>query len=150
VPVSIVRLFSAYGEGLRKQLLWDALNKFRNGSLQFFGTGNELRDWIHVDDAAALLALAGLSRQSTFEIYNGGFEHATTREVLTQLAVASGHDGAVLFNGETHKGNPRRLTSNVHHTMRLIDWAPAVRLQDGVARYAAWFREQSDSISADH
>lgn len=149
VPVSVVRLFSVYGEGLRKQLLWDALNKFRIGNYQFFGTGNELRDWIHVDDAAALLAMAGLSKQSTFEIYNGGFEHATTREVLTQLAVASGHDGPVVFNGETHTGNPRRLTSNFNHTMRLIDWTPTVRLQDGVARYAAWFRAQSEAASSD-
>jgi UDP-glucose 4-epimerase len=149
VPVSVVRLFSVYGEGLRKQLLWDALNKFRSGNYQFFGTGNELRDWIHVDDAAALLAVAGLSKQSTFEIYNGGFEHATTREVLTQLATASGLQGSVVFNGETHKGNPRRLTSNFHHTMRLIQWTPTIRLQDGLARYAAWFRSRPESASSD-
>lgn len=145
VPVSVVRLFSVYGEGLRKQLLWDALNKFRSGNYQFFGTGNELRDWIHVDDAAALLAVAGLSKQSTFEIYNGGSEHATTRDVLTQLAIASGHDRPVVFNGETHTGNPRRLTSNFSHTVRLIDWTPTVRLQDGVSRYVEWFRSQSES-----
>jgi len=142
IEVSIVRLFSVYGEGLHKQLLWDALNKFRSGNSQFFGTGNELRDWIHVDDAAALLALAGLSKQSAFEIYNGGFEHATTRKVLTRLAMACGHDGAVVFNGETHKGNPRRLTSDYQHTMRRIQWTPSVRLEDGLARYATWFRAQ--------
>ncbi len=150
VPVSIVRLFSVYGEGLRKQLLWDALSKFRGGNHQFFGTGNELRDWIHVEDAAALLALAGLSRQSTFEIYNGGFEHATTREVLTQLAAATGRNEAVIFTGETHKGNPHRLTSNCHHTMRLLHWTPTVRLQDGLARYEAWFKAEPDSALPDH
>jgi len=145
VPVSVVRLFSVYGEGLRKQLLWDALNKFDDGNFQFFGTGNELRDWIHVDDAAALLAVAGLSSQSRFEVYNGGFEHATTRDVLTQLAAASGHGSTVGFNGETHQGNPRRLTSNYRHTMRLVDWSPAIRLHEGLARYAAWFRARPDT-----
>lgn len=140
IPVSIVRLFSVYGEGLRKQLLWDALNKFHSGNCQFFGTGNELRDWIHVDDAAALLALAGLSKQSIFEIYNGGHEHATTREVLTRLAMACGHNGDVIFNGESHKGNPRRLTSDYGHSGRLLNWSPKVRLEDGLARYVAWFK----------
>jgi UDP-glucose 4-epimerase len=144
VPVSIVRLFSVYGQGLRKQLLWDALNKFKEGHSQFFGTGNELRDWIHVEDAAQLLTLAGLSQQqSNFEIYNGGFEHATTREVLTQLAAAYGHDKPIVFNGETHKGNPRRLTSDCGHTMRLLNWKPGVCVADGVERYAAWFKAQS-------
>lgn len=143
VPVSIVRLFSVYGEGLRKQLLWDALNKFRSGSRQFFGTGEEVRDWIHVEDAAELLAVAGLTQQSAFEIYNGGGEHATTREVLTRLAMAYGHDEPVVFNGEIHKGNPRRLTADCQHTMRLIQWKPRVRLEDGIVRYASWFQTQS-------
>ena len=142
VPVSIVRLFSVYGEGLRKQLLWDALNKFRTGQGQFFGTGNELRDWIHVEDAARLLTLAGLTEQASFEIYNGGFEHATTREMLGRLAVACSHDGSIVFNNESHKGNPRRLTSDCRHTQRLLNWSPTVRIEDGVERYAAWFKTQ--------
>lgn len=148
VSSSIVRLFSVYGEGLRKQLLWDALNKFKFGDNQFFGTGNELRDWIHVDDAAALLALAGLSRQSTFEVYNGGSEHATTRNVLDRLAKASGYGQGIAFNNESHKGNPRRLTSDYSHTSRLLGWAPKIDLDDGIERYATWFHELSDEPSA--
>jgi len=140
VSSSIVRLFSVYGEGLRKQLLWDALNKFSRGEHQFLGTGNELRDWIHVDDAAALLALAGLTPLSTFEIFNGGAVHATTRQLLERLSRAYGQVGGIHFNGEVHKGNPRRLTSDCGHTTRLLNWTPQVRLEDGLARYAAWFR----------
>lgn len=140
VSSSIVRLFSVYGEELRKQLLWDALNKFSTGKHHFFGTGNELRDWIHVQDASRLLALAGLTPQSTFEIYNGGFEHATTRELLERLADAFGYRHTVAFNGETHKGNPRRLTSDCGHTSRLLNWRPRIRLKEGLERYAAWFK----------
>lgn len=143
VPVSIVRLFSVYGEGLRKQLLWDAVNKFRRGQTEFFGTGNELRDWIHVEDAAHLLALAGHVKQSHFEIYNGGFEHATTRQVLGSLASALGNVVCVNFNGEIHQGNPRRLTADCGHTARLLGWAPTVRLADGLQRYVNWFQEQA-------
>ncbi len=139
-PISIVRLFSVYGEGLRKQLLWDALNKFSRGEYQFFGTGNELRDWIHVDDAAALLALAALIPQSTFEVYNGGAVHATTRQLLESLARAHGYAGDIHFNGEVHKGNPRRLTSSSGNASRRLNWMPQVPLEDGLNRYAAWFR----------
>ena len=143
VRSSIVRLFSVYGEGLRKQLLWDALTKFDQGQNQFFGTGNELRDWIHVDDAASLLALAGLAPQSTFEVYHGGFEHATTRELLGRLALAYGHAQGVAFNGETHKGNPRRLTSDCGHTSRLLGWSPRIHLEEGLARYTSWFKSMA-------
>lgn len=142
VPVSIVRLFSVYGEGLRKQLLWDAMSKFRIGEDQFFGTGHELRDWLHVDDAARLLSAAALSPQSRFEIFNGANQQATTAQVLQQLAAVSFPGVSPRFNGETHTGNPRRLTADCSHARRLLAWAPQVALADGLRRYAEWFLQQ--------
>lgn len=143
VQTSIVRLFSVYGEGLRKQLLWDAMQKFARGERAFFGTGHELRDWIHVDDAARLLCKAANEPQAAFEIYNGGHTQATTRTVLTALA---GHAGSVpvpSFSGETHIGNPRRLTANCGHARRQLGWNPEVDLDSGLLRYARWFQSVS-------
>lgn len=142
VPVSIVRLFSVYGEGLRKQLLWDAMSKFLRGDDQFFGTGHELRDWLHVADAANLLSAAALAPQSRFEIYNGANQQATTAQVLQRLASVSFPGVSPRFNGETHTGNPRRLTANCGHACRLLGWAPQVDLADGLRRYAEWFLQQ--------
>lgn len=139
VAVSIVRLFSVYGEGLRKQLLWDAANKFSNSNPRFFGTGNELRDWLHVEDAADLLIKAGTENQSRFEIYNGGFQQATTRQVLAMLARCLQFVGAIEFDGQIHTGNPRRLTADCTHARRLLDWSPTVSLQTGLQKYADWY-----------
>ena len=58
IAVAVVRLFSVYGAGLRKQLLWDASQKIMRGENRFFGTGEEIRDWLHVEDAASLLIAA--------------------------------------------------------------------------------------------
>ena len=139
IKVSIVRLFSVFGDGLRKQLLWDALHKFARGEAQFFGTGNELRDWIHVEDAAALLCAATSSAQADFEIYNGGNEHADTRQVLSALAAIACPGLSPAFNGLTHTGNPRRLTSNCLHARRQLGWTPKINLAEGLLRYVTWF-----------
>ncbi|MEP6502260.1 MAG: SDR family oxidoreductase [Betaproteobacteria bacterium] len=141
VRVSIVRLFSVYGEGLRKQLLWDAANKLARGEHSFFGTGHELRDWVHVDDAAALLCAAGIAPgQDQFEIYNGGNAHRTTGQVLTELSQLLAATQVPAFSGETHIGNPRRLTANSRHAQRQLDWVPAVDMTTGLGRYADWFK----------
>ncbi len=140
VRSSIVRLFSVYGEGLRKQLLWDAAKKFTSESPQFLGTGNEIRDWIHVDDAAELLVRAGTETQSPYEVYNAGHEHASTREVLVRLATELGAQRPT-FTGEVHPGNPRRMTANSQHAQRNLGWHAAVSLIDGIPRYARWYRE---------
>ncbi|MEO8299135.1 MAG: SDR family oxidoreductase [Burkholderiales bacterium] len=139
VPVSVVRLFSVYGEGLRKQLLWDAAHKFRRGDPRFFGTGSEVRDWIHVEDAADLLCAAALGDQEPFEVYNGGHAAASTRNVLTTLATHFPGQPQPVFTGETHTGNPRRLTGDSGHARRNLGWTPRIQLGDGLQRYHAWF-----------
>lgn len=144
ISSSIVRLFSVYGEGLRKQLLWDALSKFKRNEYAFFGTGNEIRDWIHVEDAAELVARAGMAEQFKFVVYNGGSEHATTRDVLGLLAKVSNYTNTLIFNGESHQGNPRRLTSDSRQTMRLLQWKPQINLEVGVRRYVLWYHSQQD------
>jgi UDP-glucose 4-epimerase len=140
VRTSVVRLFSVYGEGLRKQLLWDAMSKFSRGESRFFGTGDELRDWIHVEDAAALLCAAAMSAQPAFGVYNGGHVKATTRQVLTELARWHGAGATPEFTGETHVGNPRCLTANWQHAERQLCWSPRIRLDEGLERYARWFK----------
>ena len=146
--ISVVRLFSVYGEGLRKQLLWDAANKFARGNTRFFGTGHELRDWLHVSDAARLLCAAATEEgQAGFELFNGGGTHATTGQVLTELGRFLGQAAPPVFTGETHVGNPRRLTSDSRHSRRQLGWAPTVSLADGLARYASWFNAEQGSAA---
>ena len=53
-----IRIFSAYGNGLRKQLLWDIYQKYQNtGRIELFGTGEETRDFIHVSDIVRAIEL---------------------------------------------------------------------------------------------
>lgn len=145
VDVSVVRLFSVYGEGLRKQLLWDALNKLSRGESEFFGTGNELRDWIHVEDAATLLCAAALAPQAHFDVFNGGHVKATTREVLSRLAAQFDISTQPRFTGTAHTGNPRRLTAECGHAHRQLGWRADIGLEQGLARYAKWFRNHAAS-----
>ena len=56
MDVKIARIFSAYGAGLKRQIFWDMFRKYRKtGRLDLFGTGQESRDYIHVDDVAQAL-----------------------------------------------------------------------------------------------
>ena len=140
--VSIVRLFSVYGEGLRKQLLWDAASKLSTGDAAFFGTGHEVRDWIHVDDAAELLCEAAFARSTNLEIFNGSHVQATTSEVLNLLGTLVGCGIQPKFTGETHVGNPHRLTADGSHVRSQLAWRPQVTLPDGLQRYAEWFQSK--------
>ena len=92
LPIAVIRFFSLYGEGLRKQLLWDACKKLHGDAFIFEGTGNEERDWLHVEDAVRLIALAGEHASSLCPIVNGGSGAArSVRSVLEALGALRDH-----------------------------------------------------------
>lgn len=147
-PAVAVRFFSIYGPGLRKQLLWDASGRLLSGESPqtFFGTGEETRDWIHVDDAAALMlhladrATVAPTGSARLEIVNGASgERVTVREVLERLARALGTSVEIRFNGTVRAGDPRFYHAAVER-MHATGWRPATSLDDGLADYATWAR----------
>lgn len=140
IQAVIVRLFSVYGETLRKQLLWDAANKLINGDYNFFGTGNETRDWLHVHDAARLLVTASTVASSKTPILNGGCGVATrVREIVEMLALSLGVDHPICFTNETRAGDPMHYQADIAEA-KAIGWSPRITLINGLARYADWFQ----------
>jgi len=139
---AVVRLFSIYGEGLRKQLLWDACQRLRRGEILFSGTGGETRDWLHVTDAAALLIRAGENASPACPVVNGGAGEAVTlADFLGHLFVCWGRDDAPRFTGSGRLGDPEHYQADVR-AARAWGWAPAVGWQSGVARYVDWFKRE--------
>jgi UDP-glucose 4-epimerase len=144
--VGIIRFFSIYGAGLQRQLLWDAAEKLRGDppSCTFWGTGNETRDWIHVDDAAALMAAFSKSCPS-FKVVNGGSgERVTVSQVLHQLRDALGGSTRLEFNGAVKEGDPRHYHADTRQAQAL-GWQPSISLSQGLRDYAQWVRVSNQS-----
>ncbi len=142
LKVAIVRLFSVYGPGLRKQLLWDACKRMYQGECLFYGTGDETRDWLHVEDAASLLVLAAIHASRLCPIVNGGSGSSTTnRAVLQQLAKAIGSPAMPEFNLQTRPGDPLHYHANISDTASW-GWRPGIPLEKGIEQYINWFRTE--------
>lgn len=148
VPSTIVRLFSVHGPGLRKQLLWDACGKLSRHEARFAGTGRERRDWLHVDDAVALLVMAAEHACSGVPVVNGGTGvGATVSEVIGELSRAMGSADAIEFTGEHRPGDPAGFVADIS-LARSWGWEPRVDWRDGVRRYADWFRSLQDDMTS--
>jgi len=141
---AIVRLFSVYGCGLQKQLLWDACHKFSKNDATFMGTGNELRDWLHVEDAAALMFAAAENASVECPVVNGGSGDGTTvREVLVHLSNSlSRTDTTLTFTGTQRTGDPSRYIADIENAKRWA-WSPKRPWREGVEEYATWWRSTS-------
>lgn len=139
----VIRFFSVYGPGLTKQLLWDACNKLsvHAGEVEFFGTGEETRDWVHVKDAAELLfCLAETSGKHG--IVNGGSgEVRTIKEILERMAGLFEGKSSVTFNKESREGDPKYYWADITQA-RKKGWQPEICIEDGLREYVEWFNEQ--------
>lgn len=143
LSTAIVRFFSVYGPGLKKQLLWDACNKFSHPAQEvvFSGTGDETRDWIHVKDAAELIFCLAKS-SGRYEIINGGVgETMTTRQILTCMAGMFEGNPQVKFNQEYREGDPKYYWADKAAAERR-GWHPVIGIEDGLREYVEWFRKQ--------
>lgn len=131
----IIRYFSVYGPGLKKQLIWELMNRLaaRPAEIALSGSGEEVRDFLYVDDA---LSLARLTADAALGpgplILNGGSGVGhTIREVTETLVQAMGADAAIRFTGEVRAGDPRSLVADMTRAGRL-GFAPRIALAQGL------------------
>lgn len=142
VKVAILRLFSVYGEGLRKQLLWDACQKLSEGKNVFWGTGEETRDWVHAEDVAQMMLLSVLHASEDCTIVNvAGGKAVRIADVLRCLFEAYGKKEIPFFGGQVNVGNPNHYVADVGQALKW-GWKPKVDMEDGIQRYVRWYLDE--------
>lgn len=140
VSVVVVRFFSVYGEGLKKQLLWDACKKIMHGERSFYGTGQETRDWLHVEDACELILKAFEVASPSCPILNGGSGIGTcVEDILSKLLVCFDRKDSPVFMGKSKAGDPAHYVADTE-IARSLGWQPQTSIDQGLQRYAAWFK----------
>ena len=144
LQTTAVRIFSAYGPGLRRQVIWDICQKALTSSVvRLQGTGRESRDFIHVQDIARALALiATAPKTDGFNAYNLASGAETLIGDLARLTLKYlGQDLRVEFDGVNPPGNPLRWQADVGR-LRELGFRPQIDLAQGVAGYAQWARAE--------
>ena len=110
-----LRLFSAYGPGLRRQVLWDICQKiFIHKSLSLQGTGKESRDFIHAIDIARSLKIVAENAPMQGEIYNVGSGREVKIEELTRMILSETQSNlSPRFDGVVPQGTPLNWKADI-------------------------------------
>lgn len=139
MDIEVARIFSAYGAGLRKQIFWDMHMKAeKTGKLEMFGTGNESRDYIHVDDVIQSLYLLATAntKDMFFNVANG--EEITIRQATEWFAECAGIDNdKITFNGHVREGDPINWRADITRIKKL-GYKKSINMRDGLQKYVDW------------
>ena len=136
-----LRIFSAYGSGLRRQVVWDICRKaLLPGRVILRGAGTETRDFVHGRDVAGALHTLAEARGEGFEVVNVGSGRETSvRELAALIFGALGRTDEPEFDGINPAGNPLRWCAGVDR-LRARGIEPVVPLDLGVREVAQWCR----------
>lgn len=142
IQTAVVRPFSVYGPGLKKQIFWDIFNKSsnQNETLELWGGGQEARDFIYINDLVVAIDLILSLPNLKAEIYNiASGEMTLIHDVANLLLKNLEINKSVVFNGLVHKGNPIQWKANISK-LNNLGFVPNMNIEKGVFNLAAWLK----------
>jgi len=138
-----LRIFNAYGPGqpllpshspVVSRFMYQALG---GGSLVIFGSGEQTRDFVYVDDVVraliAALTAPGIDRRTI----NIGSGEETSILALAQHVIALTGSSSNIINSPVESGGVTRMRSDVSLARQLLGYAPQVTLKEGLRRTLA-------------
>lgn len=147
----VCRLFSVFGEAQRRLLVWELYRQFASDAsiVRLEGTGEETRDYLHVEDAsAAMLELAAVFAHGRdagrFVVVNvASGEETRVLELAAQMRALVAPAKEVHCRGQARAGDPQRWHADTGALRSLAPrWQPQPFAQRLARCVAAWQRGQ--------
>ena len=121
--------------------------------VEVWGSGNQLRDFLHVDDMAdASTYIMTLDNKILYEIISpmlshinvGSGEEITIKDISYIIKDIVEYRGEIVFNMKMPDGTYRKLL-NISK-IESLGWKPAINLQDGLRETYSWFLENNKVV----
>jgi UDP-glucose 4-epimerase len=138
----LLRIFSAYGEGLRKQIFWDLSQKTRNSNeILLFGTGDETRDFVHILDLVAQIELVIKNAEFKGEFINSAnCDQIKIRDLAGLFINKANWVGKISFNNITKKGDPLNWCADIS-ILKRFGYKQKISIENGIENYIKWVKE---------
>ncbi len=141
LPVSITRCSNNYGpyhfpEKLIPLMITRALN---DQSLPVYGKGENIRDWLYVEDHCAAIDLV-MRKGREGEVYNvGGHNERTNLEVVKTVLRELGKPESLITFVTDRPGHDRRYAIDPSKIHAELGWLPRTTFDDGIRQTVRWY-----------
>jgi dTDP-glucose 4,6-dehydratase len=116
-------------------------NLIEGKKVPVYGTGENVRDWLHVDDHCRGIYQVLMNGRSG-EVYNiGGGRELTNNEITSLILDAMGADESSIEYVEDRKGHDLRYSVDWTKINRELGYEPQVKFEDGLRETIQWYRD---------
>ncbi|HEX7454655.1 MAG TPA: dTDP-glucose 4,6-dehydratase [Gallionella sp.] len=131
------------------------LNALNGKPLPIYGKGDNIRDWLYVDDHARALRLV-LEKGRVGETYNiGGWNEKTNLEVvhavcsiLDELRPQGAPHASLIAYVQDRPGHDRRYAINATKIARELGWKPLETFESGLRKTVEWYLANTGWVNA--
>ncbi|MGQ0829479.1 MAG: NAD-dependent epimerase/dehydratase family protein [Bacteroidota bacterium] len=137
-----LRVFSAYGEGLRKQLFWDLYSKTKESvHIQLFGSGMESRDFIYISDLVEIVNIIIQKAKFEGEIYNiANGEEIYIKDAVNLFIKEYKWNGKITFSGKEKPGDPLNWKADIKK-IQSLGYKIKYSFSEGIKNYCQWLKD---------
>ena len=149
IAAVLLRLTNIYGPRAQmKHPRYGVVNWFvrlavDDETIQVFGDGKILRDFLYIDDAVEAILMSALEPKAVGEVLNVGIDQPYNfielAETLIEVA-GTGRWEFAAFSPERKAQEPGDFYSDISKIRRLVGWTPRTALKDGLRQTVAFYR----------
>lgn len=143
IKTTSIRIFSAYGPGLKKQLFWDLFKKAsEKKDIELFGSGNDYRDFVYIEDVCSSIEVLISQKFRKHEIFNiASGEKTLISEAVSIFFNLLNKKIDYKFSGNLLKGYPKGQHADISKIIKL-GFKPSYSLEKGLSHTIKWMKEQ--------
>ena len=146
LPITISNCSNNYGpyQFPEKMMPLFVSNLIDNKKIPIYGTGENVRDWIHVEDHCRAIDM--IVRNGTIgETYCvGGNAERTNMEITHTILDVMGKGTEMIEYVEDRKGHDKRYAINFDKIKKELGWEPEVVFEEGIAETIQWYQDNSE------
>ena len=146
--VSVTRASNNYGPYQFPEKLIPLMisNALENKPLPVYGDGQQIRDWLYVEDHCRAI-MAVLERGGSGEVYNvGGNCSLPNIEVVRRILKATNRPESLITRVIDRPGHDRRYALANEKLTRQTGWEPRMDFDRGLAATIEWYRKNQDWV----
>ena len=146
LPVTISRCSNNYGpyhfpEKLIPLMIANALN---DKPLPVYGTGENVRDWLYVEDHCRAIDLI-IHKGRVGEVYNvGGHNEMTNIDIVKIICKELGKPESLITYVADRKGHDMRYAIDPTKIHNELGWLPETKFADGIKKTIKWYLDNKE------
>ena len=146
LPVVILRPFNTFGPFQKSNMEGGVVSifvqrKLNGETIEIFGSGNQTRDLLFVEDCAEFIVEAAFSEKAVGQVLNAG----TGKDIsINDLAFLIVKDKSRVRHVKHHhpQAEINKLVCDYSKAKKVLGWKPKTKLEEGLAKTEQWLKQQ--------